>query len=165
MPQLQVTTRRAEQIWQSPDGQRTIYAVEMDSNGQTARAKTYSKAIATEGFSGEVETYEKAGRDGSETFVKQAQKEGGYGGGRQPKDNSEIKAQMAIKAAVQIGGTFDITNQAAMAKYLVGIENAAKEIFAMVDRVKTGTPPETTEIVGIDTNPSFSSDVEDIFSA
>lgn len=82
MPTMNLTTKASNQVWASPDGQRKIYELTMDYNGQPVKAKTYSDAIATVGWSGEVESYEKAGRNGMETFVKQPPKEGGsnYGG-------------------------------------------------------------------------------------
>lgn len=83
MPTLSVKTVTSEKVWASPDGQKTIYKVSLDFGGKQAEAKTYSQAIATVGWQGEVETYEKQGRNGTETFVKQPQKEqGSYGGGR-----------------------------------------------------------------------------------
>lgn len=98
MPQLQVTTKSSEQVWKSPDGQRVIHKLMLDYNGSEVQAKTYSNDIAKTGWTGTVETYEKAGRNGSETFVKQPQKEGGYQpqgggggaksyGGGKPQDN------------------------------------------------------------------------------
>lgn len=80
MPQLEVTTKKATSVWKSPDGQREIWELELDYEGKPVKAKTYSKDIATNEWHGTVETYEKAGRNGSETFVKQPPKEGGsYG--------------------------------------------------------------------------------------
>jgi hypothetical protein len=78
MPQLEVTTTVSNQVWTSPDGQRKIYELTLDYNGQPVKAKTYSDAIATVGWSGTVESYEKIGKQGAETFVKQPPKEGGY---------------------------------------------------------------------------------------
>jgi hypothetical protein len=82
MPRFNVKTTGAEEVWKSPDGQRVIHKVTLDYNGSAVTAKTYSDAIATVGWSGEVESYEKAGRNGSETFVKQPPKEGGDYQGR-----------------------------------------------------------------------------------
>jgi len=82
MPAFRAKTVNAQQVWASPDGQRVIYSVTLDTGQGQATAKTYSKAIAQVGFEGDVETYEKTGQQGSETFVKQPPKEGGsYGGG------------------------------------------------------------------------------------
>lgn len=82
MPTLKVTTKSAEKVWASPDGKMVISKVVFDYNGQSLEAKTYSNAIAVPGWVGEVESYEKQGKMGSETFVKQPQKEqGAYGGG------------------------------------------------------------------------------------
>lgn len=79
MPQFEATVKAARQVWASPDGQKTISEVILDVGGNEVRAKTYSDAIAREGWSGTVETYEKQGRNGVETFVKQPPKEGSYG--------------------------------------------------------------------------------------
>lgn len=82
MAQLdKVLTKAAEQVWASPDGKMTIFQVTLEYEGKDFKAKTYSKAIATTGWSGTIESYEKQGRNGSETFVKQPQKEGGWQGG------------------------------------------------------------------------------------
>lgn len=79
MPQLEVKTVSANEVWSK--GDVTIWELNLEYQGKPVSAKTYSKAIATPGWSGTVETYEKANnRGGSDTFVKQPQKEG-YGGG------------------------------------------------------------------------------------
>lgn len=147
MPQLEVTTKEANQIWASPDGQRVIFELTMDYQGKPVKAKTYSKEIATEGWSGTIETYEKEGKGGrpAETFVKQPQKEGGYSGGgyrgggaqRQPKDEAAIKAQMAIKAAVQ---ALPEAKPANLTDYLADVEAVAQGLYEMIDRVKATQP-------------------------
>ncbi len=76
MPTFNTKTTSSKQIWASPDGQRVIFEVTLDYQGQPFTAKTYSKDISNVGWSGEVETYEKQGQRGSETFVKQSPKEG-----------------------------------------------------------------------------------------
>lgn len=83
MPQMNVKTISAENVWSTPDGSKTIYKLMLDYDGRQVSAKTYSNAIATVGWSGTVETYEKQGRQGAETFVKQPQKEWSGGGGYQ----------------------------------------------------------------------------------
>lgn len=80
MPQLNVKTAKAESIWKSPDGQREIFKVILETDAGEVEAKTYSKDISRVGWSGEVETYEKQGSRGSETFVKQPPKDTTYGG-------------------------------------------------------------------------------------
>jgi hypothetical protein len=75
MPVLNLETMDSKQIWNK--GNLTIWEVTLNYQGKTVKAKTYSKAISTPGWSGEVETYEKPGRNGSETFVKQPQREDG----------------------------------------------------------------------------------------
>lgn len=76
MPKLDVRVLDAKEVWSK--GDLTISEVTLDVGGKTTKAKTYSKAIATPGWEGEVETYEKQGRNGAETFLKQPQKEGGF---------------------------------------------------------------------------------------
>ena len=94
MPTLNVKTVSSEQVWKSPDGQRTIYKVVLDYNGQQMTAKTFSGAIAAQGWSGEVLTEERPGRNGSETFVKQPPKEGGsFSGGYSPATKAAGPAQ------------------------------------------------------------------------
>lgn len=82
MPTLdEVTTKSVEKVWTSPDGQRNIYKLTLNYKGSTLPVQTYSDAIAVVGWTGEVESYEKPGKFGPQTFVKQPQKEG-YSGGR-----------------------------------------------------------------------------------
>lgn len=74
MPILEnVTTKSAEEVWRG--GDRTIWKVVMDVQGKEFKAKTYSSVIASSDFTGDVLTYDKPGKFGSETFVKQAPKE------------------------------------------------------------------------------------------
>lgn len=80
---MTLTTKSAKEVWNSPDGKITMFELILDYKGQEVKAKTYSGAIATVGWTGEVETYEKSNKAGQpETFVKQPPKENaGYGGG------------------------------------------------------------------------------------
>lgn len=157
MPQLKVTTKAAEKVWASPDGQRVIHKVILDYNGQDAVAKTYSKDIATVGWSGTVETYEKPGRNGSETFVKQPPKEdGSYGsqggtrGGSKPayvpKDERAIQAMAAIKQAVALVGP--VGPKADMSTILGVVHEVATELFDMVDLVKKGENTAVEHVFG-----------------
>lgn len=140
MPQFEVTTKSSNTVWKSPDGQRAIFEVTLDYQGQDVLAKTYSKDIAVAGWTGTVETYEKYGINGAETFVKQPQKEGGYqgsggGGGKpayQPKDEKAIKAMWAIGQAITwLNGTPREDSES------IGlIEALANDLFNMVDKVK-----------------------------
>lgn len=93
MPVFEAKTQLSESVWKSPDGQREIFKVTLDIDGHPMVAKTYSKDISVIGWAGSVESYEKPGRNGAETFVKQPPKEdGGYsprgatqgGGGSKP---------------------------------------------------------------------------------
>lgn len=55
---MQVKTIHGEQVWQSSDGQRTIWEVSLKGDdGKDYRLKTYSNKIAQLGFEGEVRSY------------------------------------------------------------------------------------------------------------
>lgn len=75
MPKFNATTKEAKEIWKK--GDRTISEVILEVDGKLTKAKTYSNVVAKPGFVGEVESYEKDGRNGAETFVRQAPKEEG----------------------------------------------------------------------------------------
>ena len=131
---FEATTVKAEEVWRSPDGQRILYEVLMnDENGEPVKFKTYSQTIATKDWTGTVESEERSGKRGPETFVKQPQKEGFSGGGRSftPRDDTHIKAQWAIGQAIILEGSEAVTH---LKDGL--LETLAKELFAMVDRVK-----------------------------
>lgn len=81
MPILdKVTTKESRSVWRAPDGQREIFELVMEYQGNLFGAKTYSKDISVVGWSGSVETYEKPGKMGAptQTFVKQPPKEDGF---------------------------------------------------------------------------------------
>lgn len=181
MPKFNVKTTSSRSVWKSPDGQREIFEVVLDYEGQPLSAKTYSKIISNIGWAGEVETTEKQGRLGVETFVKQPPKEGGYGGGYgtsaattgaapaqtgtkyQPKDEAAIKAMWSIGQAVQMAkGTEHASSTNA-------VEDYAKLLFAMVDRIKVGeiplevNPLAVDAIVDVEDGPLDMSGIDDIF--
>ena len=183
MPQFDVKTKQARSVWKSPDGQREIFEVALDYNGDTVTASTYSKDIATEGWSGTVETYEKEGRNGrpAQTFVKQPPKEGGgyghtsgsgqsRGSGYTPKDEKAIQAMWAIGQAVQL--TIP-TLKSGTQPELGDVCNLAVELNSMVDVVKAGEPvdttppPEVPDVVDNDVPAEmpadFLKDIDDIF--
>jgi hypothetical protein len=55
---MHVITKAAEQVWQSSDGQRTIWEVTMTADdGKDYTLKTYSAKISQLGFDGEVRSY------------------------------------------------------------------------------------------------------------
>lgn len=78
MPIFNAEVQNSQSVWKSPDGQREIFEVNLLVNGKAVTAKTYSNDIAQAGFSGELESYEKPGKNGSQMFVRQAPKEGGF---------------------------------------------------------------------------------------
>lgn len=137
-----VTTKDSELVWKSPDGQRELFKVGFDIEGKPFSAKTYSGAIATEGWTGDILVEERPGKNGSETFVKQAPREdGAFGGqpstggrpaGNTPRDDSHIKAQWAIGQSVTVHNEVADLN----ATDLQSVESLAVEFFDMVDRVK-----------------------------
>lgn len=153
MPQLKVTTKSANQVWASPDGQRKIYELNLEYEGKPVLAKTYSEAIATEGWEGTVDTYEKQGRTGIETFVKQPPKEDGQYGGKpggrsyQPKDEKAIQAMWAISQAIAYCTALaeGLTGPKTEALFNESLENVATKLFGMVDTVKTSDAAEEGE--------------------
>lgn len=177
MPKVQVTTKNSRSVWKSPDGQREIFEVEFDFQGKSLKAKTYSKSIPVAGWSGEVEVEERQGRNGLETFVKQPPKEG-YGGTQyggtptgtpasrsyQPKDEAAIKAMWSIGQSITahtISPDLDVNDFGT-------IESYAKELFAMVDRVKVGpeapaAPVQDVVITDIGDEPITMAELDNIF--
>ena len=138
-----VKTESAEKVWSSPDGQKTIFKVVLDVNGTKAEAKTYSGAVATVGFSGDVETYEKQGRNGTETFVKQPQKEGftprSFGGGSKPSsDNFTMYLSYAKDLAVALQQTTGF-DQKAFDELLSAVSAGGKRLYES----RVGAPTET----------------------
>jgi hypothetical protein len=128
---MQVKTIDSEQIWQSPDGEKKIWSVKLETpEGKDYQLKTYSPAVAQANFNGEVYSYlDKRG----ERFVRQATKtpaEAGKSG--YSRDDDAIRAQWAIGQAINLASVKmpkeDIT--------LPVIERYAKELFATVSRVK-----------------------------
>lgn len=147
MPQFEVKTTEARSVWKSPDGQREIFDVTLDYDGQAVSASTYSKDIATVGWSGTVETYEKEGKGGrpSQTFVKQPQKEGNFtpsaSSGRTPyvpKDEKAIQAMWSIGQSVNA----HVGSEGLDAAELTSVRDYAIELFHMVDAVKADTSAE-----------------------
>ncbi len=97
MPQLNAKTVNSKEIWSSPDRSKTIYEVTIEANGQKYVAKTYSNKISQVGWSGTVETYEKEGRNGHETFLKQPQQEGrNYQGQSYQGKNSQPRSEFTM---------------------------------------------------------------------
>jgi len=54
---MQAKTLASEQVWQSPDGEKTIWNVTLEIDGEQRKLKTFSGKVATQGFEGKVETY------------------------------------------------------------------------------------------------------------
>lgn len=125
---MQVKTINSEQVWQSSDGQRTIWEVTLKGDdGREYRLKTYSNKIAQLGFDGEVRSYV---NPRGERFVRQVPSaKPSFNSGR---DDSAIRAQWAIGQAINLASV----KMDKEAITLPVIEKYAKELFATVSRVK-----------------------------
>ena len=124
---MNVKTTHVEQVWQSPDGKRTIWEVTLQGDdGRDYRLKTYSPKISQLGFKGEVQSYVNAR---GERFVRQVLK---------PKpsftqrDDNAIRAQWAIGQAINLASV----KMDRDAITLPVIERYAKELYETVSRVK-----------------------------
>lgn len=134
-------------VWQSPDGQRKIFNITVESNGRVLSCKTWDQPLAVVGFAGEIEAYDKQdNRGNNETWLAlpKQQQQGGYqrnGGQRSnyvPRDDAAIKAMWAIGQAVEwFGGA----KEAVPGTMDEAIEGQAHMFFEMVDRIKTGAAP------------------------
>ena len=119
---MQVKTTNSEQIWQSPDGARSIWEVTLKADdGHEYRLKTYSPKVSQLGFAGEVESYQNPRGD---RFVRQKpQAKVTSSAGSYQRDDNAIKAQWAIGQAINLASVKmdkkDIT--------MPVIENYAKE--------------------------------------
>jgi hypothetical protein len=128
---MRAKTISSEQVWQSPDGQKTIWNVVLEADGKQYPLKTFSSRIAEVGFEGEVESYANQRGD---RFVKQVPKAPAVAGGYN-RDDAAIKAQWAIGQAIAL-------TSATMDKKSINmqiIEDYAKQLFATVSRVKGET--------------------------
>lgn len=131
---MEVKTINSERVWHSPDGQRSIWRVELEgSDGNMYRLKTYSPHIAQRDFAGKIESY--VNRFG-ERFVRQVPSEDSTGA-RQPKkaygrDDNAIRAQWAIGQAINLASV-KIEKDSIT---LPIIEEYAKQLYATVSRVK-----------------------------
>jgi len=127
---MQAKTINSEQVWQSPDGKRTIWEVQLQAeDGSDYKLKTYSPQIASLGFKGQVKSY--LNRFG-ERFVRQdaqdkAEKARSYG-----RDDNAIKAQWAIGQAISLASV----KMDKESITLPIIEEYAKQLYATVSRVK-----------------------------
>lgn len=172
MPQFSTTTKAANSVWKSPDGSREIFEVTLDYEGQAVKAKTYSKDIATVGWSGTVDTYEKPGRDGSQTFVKQPPKEGGsYGsqggtkGAYQPKDEKAIQAMWAIGQSVQahVGEPqLDVADLESVKAYAIELNSMVADVKGE-DATDTSAPDKDVVIEDIPDGPVDLSEIDKLF--
>ncbi|HEX7368272.1 MAG TPA: hypothetical protein VF261_01285 [Candidatus Saccharimonadales bacterium] len=142
---MQAKTTHSERIWQSPDGKRTIWEVQLRAEDSSDyRLKTYSPAVAQLGFRGQVKSY--LNRFG-ERFVRQdaeanraAKASSGYS-----RDDNAIKAQWAIGQAINLASV----KMDKEAITLPIIEEYAKQLYATVTRVK-GEEPSAAETAAVE---------------
>jgi hypothetical protein len=145
---MHVHTRTSEQVWQSSDGQRTIWQVTLRADdGKDYNLKTYSTKIAELGFDGEVRSYV---NPRGERFVRQiptvpnaTDLDGKPMRPKSPLSESTIRAQWAIGQAINLASV----KMDKEAITLPVIEKYAKELYATVSRVKGEelTPEQETE--------------------
>lgn len=136
---MKVKTLHSEQKWQSPDGQKTIWAVTLDADGTKYQLQTFSEKIAAIGFEGDVESYTNARGD---RFVKQPQIQGGYARGGNGADRAkadaakqaEIRAEWSIGKAISSLGIFPLDDNA-----LNKVQELAIKLNQMVDVVIANT--------------------------
>src|SRR4051794_4405950 len=125
---MKIKTTKSDLIWQSSDGQRTIWEVTLlaEDDNKEYRLETYSSKIAELGYEGEVRSYVNPCGD---RFVRAM--------GMKPLLHSpsyefSVRAQWAIGQAINLASVKmdkeDIT--------LPVIEKYARELFATVSRVK-----------------------------
>lgn len=88
---MNIKVKSVELAWKSDDG-KILKHIVVTEDGQTFR--TFSKTIAKEGWSGEVEVYEKNG----ENLVKQPQK-AGFGTKEFKADPVKLKQDLALQIA------------------------------------------------------------------
>lgn len=150
MPKLLAKTIKSEKTWSSPDGKMTIFAVTLETERGNAEVKTFSKAISEIGFEGEVESYEKEGKYGVETFVKQPQKEGGYGGYKGGKPQADpytmylsYAKDLAIASVHE--GKFD---DKVYASLLDAVSAGGAQLY--VERQSADNKPSTIDVAGAD---------------
>lgn len=139
---MHAKTINSEQVWQSSDGQRTIWDVTLQAqDGKEYKLKTYSAKIAKLGYEGDVRSYL---NPRGERFVRQvpAAIKPAY----QQRDDNAIRAQWAIGQAINLASV----KMDKEAITLPVIERYAKELFATVSRVKgeTVTPELEAEAEG-----------------
>lgn len=123
---MKAKTTKSEQVWQSPDGQKTIWQIVLEADGKEYPLKTFSAKVAEVGFEGEVESYSNQRGD---RFVKQIPSSKPHTYSR---DDAAIRAQWAIGQAIAL-------TSATMEKKAINmqiIEDYAKQLFATVSRVK-----------------------------
>lgn len=162
MPTINVKTVSSQQVWASPDGQRKIHEVVMDYQGQQVKAKTYSDAIAVVGWSGDVITEERPGRNGPESFVKQPPKEGGYSGGggfRGGGGKTQDPFAMYLSYAKDLAVAFiSLEGKLPLAEYkkaLTAVAEGGEQLFnarpeAKTEQAKTETVNNVKEVMGDD---------------
>src|SRR4051794_3901811 len=124
---MNAKTIHSEQVWQSSDGQRTIWEVTLKADdSKEYKLKTYSAKIAQMGFDGEVRSYV---NPRGERFVRQIP---------DAKPQHSRSYELSVRAQWAIGQAINLASvkMDKEAITLPVIETYAKELFATVSRVK-----------------------------
>lgn len=124
--------------WTSPDGKVTIWNIKLkDDKGEPQLYSTMSKAIAVEGWAGDVELY--TNTKGKE-YVRQAPKEDSLNMGSsakwQPKDSKDITLGLVYKTVVGTVGVADGDADIEKLKKIVRLH--AQMLFDLSDEFKLG---------------------------
>lgn len=144
---MQITTSESKEIWKSPDGTRKIWEISyLNEAGTPIKRKTYSRTISQQGWTGQVEEYEKEGRVGIEVFVRQPVQEGNHYG----------KAPLPGQTPLPVGAMVDmaelnksIDRLAELVEQLASVKEGQKQVPEMKDVTPTAEEFEAaTELLG-----------------
>jgi hypothetical protein len=123
-------TISAEQVWQSPDKEKTIWNVSLEADGKQYAMKTFSPSVAVVGWQGEVESY--ANQRG-ERFVKPVGQDDGTKAGADCTTDERIRSQWAIGQAAQ-AVMFTVQDE----QYEAAVLDLAIKFYTMVPNVIEG---------------------------
>lgn len=136
---MKCTTIASEQVWQSADGQRTIWDVTLKAaeDSKEYKLKTYSKTIGTVGWEGEARSYINPRGERFARIVGDDKTDSNNTHGSGGRDDAAIKAQWAIGQAVAL---FNTTNENTVLhegdEATRMIQETATVLFNMVTKVK-----------------------------
>jgi hypothetical protein len=128
-----VKTLGSEKIWEK--GDRTIWKLKLEVQGNEMECKTYSKVISELGWSGDVETREQ----NNDVFVKQYKEEDGYTpSGNAGSPNGRAPSSRPNSTSSGRSGGDDFTMYLSYAKDLtVALINSGKDLKELPDIIST----------------------------